>query len=274
MAMSIEESFQYIGARAKVVRVPIQWQQLDTPVRIDIGRDAAGEYFQIDRMWNARLSVADADAQDRHLLLLVEECYRFHDRFSLFLCGHDEKAWFVAAIPDAKKVASVADAKDALKPQEVWEEIHEQYLPRHLWNLRSNAAFIRQGEWFFLPRPWMNVDETKVLRDEPISRGGGKPHQCEYLYRIGGLLVYVNDRYPNGITEEEYWKLHASVRRRSRYWNQRTRDAEVFVRGLIRHPDHATINLPYWHKVVMNTEYRARATDQVAFLDRCRKPGC
>jgi hypothetical protein len=46
-----------------------------------------------------------------------------------------------------------------------------------------------------------------------------------------------------------------------------TRDARVFVKGKIRHPDHATLVLPYWHQVFMNTETRARAMREVAFLD-------
>jgi hypothetical protein len=78
--------------------------------------------------------------------------------------------------------------------------------------------------------------------------------------------VYVNDEFPDGITEEQYRSLDASIQERSGYWNQRRRDAQVFVRGMVRHPDHATINLPYWHKVVMNTEADS-ALQYVAFLD-------
>lgn len=265
MAMSIEESFQNIGARVKVVRVPVSGQADPAPIRVDIGRDAAGEFFQIDRLWNVQLSVPDADAKDRHLILIAEQPGQI-ERFSRFLCGHDEKAWFVAAIPETHEAQSVAAAKDALKPAEVWTEIREHELPRDQWNLRWNAAFIRQGEWFFLPRPWMEVDHCDVLRGEPISRGGGKPHWCEFLHRLGGVHVFVSREHPNGLTEAEYRKLDFAERRRQR-WEERTRDAEVFVRGLIRHPDHATINLPYWHKVVMNTETKARAMEQVAFLD-------
>ena len=84
--------------------------------------------------------------------------------------------------------------------------------------------------------------------------------------RREGELVYVSEAYPNGLTEEEYWTLPAAERRRND-WERRIRNAEVFVRGRIRHRDHATITLPYWHKVVMNTETRARAMENVAFLD-------
>jgi hypothetical protein len=45
------------------------------------------------------------------------------------------------------------------------------------------------------------------------------------------------------------------------------RDPELFARGTVRHPDHATIELHGWHRVVMNTENRASAMRHVAFLD-------
>jgi hypothetical protein len=45
------------------------------------------------------------------------------------------------------------------------------------------------------------------------------------------------------------------------------RDAEVFAMGTIRHADHATVRLSGWHRVLMNTEPRARAMRHVAFLD-------
>jgi hypothetical protein len=68
------------------------------------------------------------------------------------------------------------------------------------------------------------------------------------------------------LTADEYWKLGREERFRQ-HWQERVRDAEVYVRGLVRHPDHATIKLPYWHRVVMNTETRALAMREVAFLD-------
>jgi hypothetical protein len=45
------------------------------------------------------------------------------------------------------------------------------------------------------------------------------------------------------------------------------RDARAFVKGSVRHPDHKTIWLPYWHQVAMNTETTALAMRNVAFLD-------
>ena len=50
-------------------------------------------------------------------------------------------------------------------------------------------------------------------------------------------------------------------------WRPMRRDATAYVKGRIRHPDHATINLIEWHRVVMNTENQARAMRHVVFLD-------
>ena len=35
----------------------------------------------------------------------------------------------------------------------------------------------------------------------------------------------------------------------------------------VRHPDHATIWLPDWHRVVLNTETETEAMRNVAFID-------
>jgi hypothetical protein len=43
-----------------------------------------------------------------------------------------------------------------------------------------------------------------------------------------------------------------------RHYRLMVRDPELFARGTVRHPDHATITLHGWHRVVMNTEQRAR----------------
>ena len=76
-------------------------------------------------------------------------------------------------------------------------------------NRRHNAAFIRQGEWFFIPEPGLVVDKRLVLRHEPLARGRGKPHWAEFLYRTGGETVYVSRDYPQGLTEPEYKALLA-----------------------------------------------------------------
>ena len=50
-------------------------------------------------------------------------------------------------------------------------------------------------------------------------------------------------------------------------WRQMVRDAGLYAKGSVRHPDHNTIVLHGWHRVLMNTEQSARAMRHVAFLD-------
>jgi hypothetical protein len=47
----------------------------------------------------------------------------------------------------------------------------------------------------------------------------------------------------------------------------RKRNARVYVKGNIRHPDHKTVWLCQWHEVVMNTETESLAMANMAFLD-------
>ncbi len=108
---------------------------------------------------------------------------------SKVLCGHDERHWFVAAVPeDARGVTGVVTAKDALQPQ--------------------------------------------LVRD----------------------------------AVQRFAQLPAD-RRRDGGWARMTRDPELYAKGAVRHPDHATITLRDWHRVLMNTERGARAMRHVAFLD-------
>jgi hypothetical protein len=113
------------------------------------------------------------------------------------------------------------------------------------------------------------VDQNLVLRNEPLSRGNGsKPHWAEFCYRTGGQTVYVCFRHPNGVSEARYKAILSGNREAKRWsWQVMRRNPGVYVKGRIRHSDHATITLPGWHRVVMNTENQARAMRNIAFLD-------
>lgn len=101
---------------------------------------------------------------------------------------------------------------------------------------------IRQGEWFFVPEPELHVDARLILRNEPIRRGGGKPHLVAELYRSGGEDVWVCSRFPNGLTESDYKQTLARNREAKRWgWRRMRRNAGVFARGTVRHRDHATM---------------------------------
>jgi hypothetical protein len=266
--MSLTSSFQSIGAKVRIRESSAPsdrsalWRE-DAPIVIDIRDDGAGEYFKLTHRPDVAVDVQDVQVNDRHLLLTA----RIPDRAGAtrranFLCGRDEKHWFVAAIPEKPRVRSVQSAKDALKPKAVWDALRAHNVPAEHRDRRRTAAFIRQGEWFFIPRPHLKVARAAILHNEPIRRGAGKPHLCQFLTRSRGTRVYVRYDHPNGITEEEFRKLNSPYG-----WREMVRDAKAFVKGNIRHPDHKTVWLSHWHEVVMNTEAEAEAMKHVAFLD-------
>jgi hypothetical protein len=254
----LERRFAEIGARVKVEGPP-----RGSP-RIDVRSDRRGEYFDIRFRGggnDADLSVVDSRPRDRHLLMLV----RSGGEKSKFLCGFDERHYFVAAIPEAARgVTGVSAAKAALQPEPVRQAV-DRKRPKDRFR-RRNTAYVRQGEWFFIPETRLEVDERHIVRNEPLSRGNGTPHVMELVYRIGGSTVYVNRKHPTGISENRFRRL-SEDERRIPGWQRMLRDADVFAKGAIRHPDHATIVLPGWHRVAMNTEQGARAMRHVAFLD-------
>lgn len=266
----MERQFKRIGARARI-HPPIgnQWNRNDRneSLSIDIGHDTAGEFFDISgqRSVLAEARVLDVQPALRHLLLMSEQSEGKHK----FLCGHDERHWFVAAVPEQAPVSSVKTAFEALKPPAVRILENRLHVKPRKRNRRRNAAFVRQGEWFFVPlENGEPIDERWILRNEPIARGGGKPHVCEELVRQGGELVYVSSQHPVGVTEDQRRRL-ISRRPELRHlrWIAQRRNPNVFVRGRVRHPDHKTIVLSGWHQVMMNTENESLAMRHVAFID-------
>lgn len=258
----IERHFAKIGARAKVDRMARR-----DSVAIDVGRDGQGEYFQVmvPAVRYTELLVVDSRPRQRHLLLMSRD----EDGKHKFLCGHDERHWFVAAVPERSGASTVVTAMEALKPIPVRRRQNQLGVKTKRRNRRRNEAFIRQGEWFFIPVPkWVRVNEALVLRNEPLRRGIGKPHMVEELVRDGGELVYVSVQHPQGLTLREHQRLLSrQPQLRSLHWVAQRRNPQVFVRGKIRHADHKTIVLDGWHQVLMNTETESAAMRHVAFID-------
>lgn len=263
----LNKKFERIGARLKIGERPSRWMQTSGLLSLDIGSDRRGEFFEITPQSDdpPEVEVLDVQPTERHLLLLVRE----DGVKNKYLCGHDERHWFVAGIPESAPVGTVRQAKDALQPREVRNAVARKAVSGKASNRRKNAAFIRQGEWFFLPVTDMAIDEAVVLKNEPLRRGnGGKPHWADFCYRTGGETVYVCRRHPNGVTDNQYRKILSGNRKAKNWgWTTMLRNPGVYVRGRIRHPDHATITLHTWHQVVMNTENESRAMRNVAFLD-------
>jgi hypothetical protein len=268
-----------MGARVKVLKgapPPRRWgmsrSREKTPrIVLDIRRDKLGEYFEIRTGPGSEqeIVVLNVQPREKHLLLLSRQ-FGEQGQFlakQKFLCGHDERHWFVAAIPENEPVSTVAGAKIALKPEEIRTREEAVGISRKESFRRRNAAFVRQGEWFFVPDGDVKANPLLVLRNEPLSRGNGeKPHWAEECYRSGGESVYVSGKYPTGLTALEYNRLPEHERKRSNF-RVMQRDASVHVRGEIRHPDHETVSLNGWHRVFMNTENRSSAMRFLAFLD-------
>jgi len=249
----VEREFVRIGARAAV--------RSAGAVSINVRRDRRGEYFELEIPGQADASVLDRSRADRHLLLLVKD----QGVKSRFLCGHDESHWFVAAIPESERgITNIRKAKVALQPLLVREVARNLRAKNRI--RRRNSAFVRQGEWFFVPVSDLQPNPGSVLHNERLSRGRGQSHWMEHAFRRGGVIVYVSRQHPNGLTQEEFDALSADGRGRQT-WQTMIRDAEVFAKGRVRHPDHATVVLHGWHRVFMNTESLALAMRNVAFLD-------
>jgi len=266
----LEKQFARMGARLKIAVRTARGRQPSTGFAVDIGQDNHGPFFNVMLGMDAEreVEVLDVQPSQRHLLLLVREPGERQERKHKFLCGHDERDWFAAAVPETSSVSTVRTAMEALKPNEVLSAQARKGLKARRRNRRHNKAFIRQGEWFFIPMPDMVVDEKLVLRNEPLARGRGKPHMAEFAYRTGGENVYVNGEYPQGLTEAEYRHLIAEKpAKRRQSWRVMQRNARVFVHGKIRHPDHKTVNLNGWHQVVPNTENQAASMRHLMFLD-------
>jgi len=223
MTNDILTAFESIGAEATIETRGFTFE-------IDVLRHEGREAFKLTCPWSDSilLNVRDVQPKMRHLVLDVTG----PRGGARYLCGHDERHWFVASLPFEFRSHRVLGAMESLKPAVVRREQKRKGVTHRRWR-RKTAAYVRQGEWFFLPRPMMHVGELAVRNGE-LSRGGGKPHRAEWLYRPPG-------------------------------------GDETFVRGEISHPDHATICLQVWHRVVQNNEAppepAARPVARMTYLD-------
>ncbi|MGV3619605.1 MAG: hypothetical protein ACO1OB_02240 [Archangium sp.] len=133
-----------------------------------------------------------------------------------FLAGMDEQHLFIAQLPRA--TSTVWGAHQALRSDEL--------------RRAERGAFektVRQGEWFFVslqPRELREVEAEgarklpRVRRDVGIAeaagiRRGGRPHVADEVLMVEG---------------------------------------RVYVRGKVRHPDHATVEVRPWRRAIVNTE--------------------
>jgi len=279
VSSDLNRYFTQMGARVKILEgfAPARsWRMVrqgeEAPrIMLDIGHDKHGEFFEVRTAPGAdqEIVVLNLEPREKHLLLLSRQ---FGKRGQVvakqkFLCGHDERHWFVAAIPERAPVSTVAGAKIALKPREVREREGVLGVSWRDSFRRKNAAFLRQGEWFFVPVVGLKADPMLIHKNERLSRGnGGKAHWADECYRLGGESVFVSTKYPFGISSEEFMALPEKERSGGGFRMMR-RDAAAYVRREVRHPDHATVVLRDWHRVLMNTENQSVAMRFLTFLD-------
>lgn len=271
---AIERAFRNIGSRIRiglpegssVWRVNPEtgegeWIRSEPALTINIARDKRGEFFQVNAKDTVELKVLNIARKTGHLLLFARNERRGIYRF---LCGLDERGWFAAAVTGP--VSNVRDAMEALKPDTVRRA--QRGLKAGKRNMRRNRAFLRQGEWYFVPEPGFEPDPRLVLRNEPIRRGQGSPHMVEEVYRTGGETVHVCSGVPNGLTGDEYRRLLLKTPRARRWgWRIMRRNMDVFGRGRVTHRDHRPLALTGWHRIVPNRETEAWFTETVLFID-------
>jgi hypothetical protein len=165
-AKHLEAKFATMGARLKVREIPSRWQMGErrwidpAEFAVDIQRDRRGAVFELRVPTHLRevleATVQQAEPKQRHLLLLVRKSSD-PARLDRFLCGHDERAWFVAAVPGG--ASSVRQAMDALQPKAVRDALARNDVSARKRYARKNRAFRRQGEWFFVPEASFVVDD-------------------------------------------------------------------------------------------------------------------
>lgn len=261
----LEKQFARIGATL-VVR-PMQkaraWNRNPRRYDVNVLNDKKlGEHFVISATSDApEMRVLNADPDDRHLVLHIAG----DEGGERFLCGHDERHWFAAAVAD--RVSTVKDAKRSLLPK----TLREAGLTDRTISTRHNETFKRQGEWFFVP-----VDAnyfkrrggaTTVLHNEPLLRNrNAKPHMCSDVIRFGGtpVVVYMGVEYTPASWDLFVEQLRAHGKRPTGRVLNVVKDPEVYVRGQVRHPDHATLVLKGWHRVHANAEMRS---ENLSFYD-------
>jgi hypothetical protein len=228
------------------------------PFTADIRGSGKNEHyiFRVDPELVQSIQVVDLDKDGRHLLLNVQTLPTTEGAKTpapqKLLLGHDEYHWFVAPVP--RSSINIHTAKEALKPAPVQEAQRKTKVKAKHLHKRRQEAFVRQGEWFFLPAPDLVVDPKLILRKEPIRRGLGKPHVCEELYRTGGKTVMVSSNRPNGISMDAYNRLSQEERRKGGMWRQMVQNPTAYARGRVTHSDHSTIHLKVWHRIQVNTE--------------------
>ena len=244
------------------------------PYSFDIGRDRRGQFFdlELNPLRVRSLIALDVRPKRRHLLLLLREHGEANGRTARtdhrILCGFDERELFLAVLPADRRISTVVQAMEALKPNIVRNSQRRHRVKTQDRNRRRNAGFVRQGEWFFVPDPTFHPNGRVCHRNEPLIRGAGKPHIAECLVRVGGRTAYAQRWGGRVITDAQYRQLlRDNPRTKPGEWLVVTQEPVVHARGKVSHPDHRTVQLVGWHRVEVNTEQNSGRGTNLVYVD-------
>lgn len=208
----LERKFRDAGVRLRLA-MGLDW------FAIAVGRGRGGEFVAL-APGDAEVEVVAVDRARAQLVLLVRTVDGVGRRAKRwFLCGRDEGSLFVAGVPRPAGVAlnSVAAAHEALKPEIL---------------RRRGREFVRQGDWFFLPRPDLPLDLGGARRRVRLGRWRGNPHVVDHL-----------------LGDERQFSP----------WFFRAGRGTVLARGFVRHRQHRPLHLRCWHEVLPNAAVGAVA---------------
>jgi hypothetical protein len=189
---------------------------------IDVATHKRQEYFRVYVDERATLQMVDKAPAMRHILLQMQCRPEASSREAKlhYLLGHDERQLFVVGASGT----SIRQSLDGLKP----------------WPVRQAEArglkVIRQGDWFFVPtHSRFTLPPDAVLYIHEVLGGPSGP---KYGVRVGNPHV----------AEEQAIQIGPVRRYVDRKWQEVGRQiTAIYVRGAVRHSEHATIKLRAWH---------------------------
>jgi hypothetical protein len=209
--------------------------------------------FRLTGIPPENIQVLDTNPGIKHLLILVRD--EGVTKKTKFLCGHDERDYFVAQV--GPTATNVAKAMDSLKPEDVIIAGKRGGVRKKDKNKHTTPAWKRQGEWFFIPVDFVPGKNDLVMKKEPFFRQGSSRHFAEEAVRKSGKAVYLKDGFK--VSRVEYMRFLKL--RMSGYpvgkLESRIETGEMLVRGKITHKDHTTLVLQGWHRVLLNNEESA-----------------
>jgi hypothetical protein len=198
---------------------------------IDVVKRDRNEYFRLYVHPQAELYLRDKRPSTRHLLLQLR-CFPQREGVAdvrNFVLGHDERQLFVVQTVSAE---SLVKALESLKPPEV------------VGAEQRGLKVIRQGDWFFVPTPEFVAEEEKIVKAESI-----------------GGTVWRNWSSATGHPHVVDEQIHVVIPSETRAWQmRRPPQVDVFVRGKVRHAEHATVTLRGWHQAFRNRPRNAAPT--------------